>query len=199
MRACRWLGAATLLLLAVLALTPLSDLTLPEPPPPPRPGDAIVVLGSYMGTDGTLSAASLQRAVEGIQLYRHGLAPLLVMTGAREGALAEAEVRAQLARDFGVPAAAVLTDAGGHTTRDEARRVRGVLEPRGAHHVLLVTSGDHMLRARQQFEREGFAVTPVPVGVVRSPSARPEDRLGRVRRWAEELAARAYYRVAAAL
>jgi uncharacterized SAM-binding protein YcdF (DUF218 family) len=93
----------------------------------------------------------------------------------------------------------VLTDAGGHTTRDEARRVRGVLEPRGAHHVLLVTSGDHMLRARQQFEREGFEVTPAPVGVVHSPSARPEDRLGRVRRWAEELAARAYYRVAAAL
>lgn len=196
---CRWLGAATVVLLAVLAFTPLSELTVPPPPPPPRPAGAIVVLGSYMGADGTLSAASLQRAVEGIQLYRHGMAPLLVMTGAQEGALAEAEVRAQLARDLGVPAAAVLADAGGHTTRDEARRVRALLEPRGVRDVLLVTSGDHMPRARQQFEREGFTVAPAPVGPVHTPSTRPEDRIGRVRRWAEELAARAYYRVAAAL
>jgi len=195
---CRWLGAATLLALGVLAFTPLTDLLQPEPPPPPRPADAIVVLGSYMGVDGMLSAASLQRAVQGIQLYRRGLAPLLVMAGARLGPLAEAEVRAQLARDLGIPAEALLTDAGGRTTRDEAWRMWRLLEPRGARHVLLVTSGEHMLRARQQFEREGFTVTPSPVGSVRPQSIRPEDRLGQARRWAQELAARVFYRAAAA-
>jgi uncharacterized SAM-binding protein YcdF (DUF218 family) len=193
----RRLGAATLLVLGALAFTPLSDLTQPEPAPPPRPSDAIVVLGSYMGVDGMLSAASLQRAVQGIELYRRGLAPVLVMLGARQGPLAEAEVRARLARDLGVPPQAVLTDAGGHTTRDEARRVRALLEPRGARHLLLVTSGEHMARARQQFEREGFTVTPSPVGPVRPESVRPEDRLGQARRWAQELAARLYYRAAA--
>lgn len=195
----RRLGAATLVLMGVLAFTPLSDLTQPDPPPPPRPADAVVVLGSYMGTDGMLSAASLQRAVQGIDLYRRGLAPLLVMLGTRQGALAEAEVRARLARDFGVPEAALLTEAGGQTTRDEARRVRALLEPRGARHLLLVTSGEHMPRARELFEQEGFAVTPSPVGPVRPERVRPEDRLGQARRWAQEMVARLYYRAAAAL
>jgi uncharacterized SAM-binding protein YcdF (DUF218 family) len=198
-RACRWLGAATLVAMAVLGFTPLADVTLPAPPPELRPADAIVVLGSYMGQDGTLSAASLQRAVHGIQLYRRGLAPLLVMTGAREGPMVEAEVRAQLARDFGVPAAAVLTEPGGRTTRDEAGRVRALLNPRAARHVLLVTSGEHMERARIQFEREGFVVSPAPVGLVRPKSLRPEDRLAQARRWAQELAARLYYRAVSAL
>jgi uncharacterized SAM-binding protein YcdF (DUF218 family) len=195
----RMLGAATLLLLGVLAFTPLSDLTVPDPPPPPRPADAIVVLGSYMGVDGMLSAASLHRAVHGIELYRRGLAPLLVMLGARQGALAEAEVRVRLARDFGVPAAALLADAEGQTTRDEALRVRALLEPRGARTLLLVTSGEHMRRARELFEREGFTVTPSPVGSARPLRIRPEDRLGQARRWAQELAARLFYRAAAAL
>lgn len=196
MTAVRWLGAATLLALGVVCFTPLTDLMQPPAHPPPEPADAIVVLGSYMGVDGVLSAVSLQRAVHGIQLYRRGLAPLLVMCGARQGPLAEAEVRGRLARDFGVPPAAVLTDASGHTTRDEASRMRRLLEPRGARRLLLVTSNDHMPRARRQFEREGFRVLPAPVGGLRPESLKPGDRLGHARRWVQEMAARAYYRLA---
>jgi len=199
MRACRALGALTLLVLAVLAFTPVTDALLPPPPPPPRPAQAIVVLGSYMGTDGTLSAASLQRAVRGIQLYRRGLAPLLVMAGAQQGPRAEAEVRADLAREFGVPAAAILTEGGGRTTREEALRMRRLLRPRGVSDLLLVTSADHMPRAREEFEREGFTVAPVPVAGLRGSVDRPEDRLGQARRWAQELGARLYYRARAAL
>ena len=195
----RRLGAATLLLLAVLAFTPLSDLTQPPAPPSPRPADAVVVLGSYMGTDGTLSAASLQRAVRGIQLYRRGLAPLLVMAGAQQGPLAEAEVRAALAREFGVPGEAVLAEAGGKTTHDEALRIHRLLQARGVNDLLLVTSMEHMPRAREEFERQGFTVAPAPVTGIRTSVDRPEDRLGQARRWAQELGARLYYRVAAAL
>ena len=64
MRACRALGALTLLVLGLVAFTPVTDHLQPPPAPPPRPAQAIVVLGSYMGTDGTLSAASLQRSRE---------------------------------------------------------------------------------------------------------------------------------------
>jgi uncharacterized SAM-binding protein YcdF (DUF218 family) len=198
MRACRALGALTLLVLGLVAFTPVTDRLQPPPAPPPRPAQAIVVLGSYMGTDGTLSAASLQRAVRGIQLYRHGLAPLLVMAGAQQGPLAEAEVRAALAREFGVPAEALLTEGGGKTTREEALRMRQLLQPRGVRDLLLVTSADHMPRAQEEFEREGFTVAPAPVAGIRTNVDRPEDRLGQARRWAQELGARLYYRARAA-
>jgi uncharacterized SAM-binding protein YcdF (DUF218 family) len=198
MNALRWLGAALLLALSLVAFTPMVDRALRvSPPPPPGAGDAIVVLGSRMSVDGTLSAASLQRTIRGIQLYRRGLAPLLLMSGPRQGARVEAQVRADLAREFGVPESALLTDGSGHTTRDEARAIAERLRPRGVARVVLVTSIDHMPRARRQFEREGFAVEAAPVGMLRPEWMRPDERLGQARRWMEELAARIYYRAAA--
>jgi uncharacterized SAM-binding protein YcdF (DUF218 family) len=188
----------TLLALAVAAFTPWVDRRLRvTPPPPPGPADAIVVLGSRMSVDGTLSAASLQRTIRGIQLYRRGLAPLLLMSGPRQGQRVEAEVRAELAREFGVPDSALLTDSSGHTTRDEARSIAERLRARGVRRVVLVTSIDHMPRALRQFEREGFAVAAAPVGMLRPEWMRPDERLGQVRRWLEELGARLYYQAAA--
>lgn len=189
-----------LLALSLVAFTPLVDRAVrTAPPPPPGPGDAIVVLGSRMSVDGTLSAASLQRTIRGIQLYRSGLAPLLLMSGPRQGGRVEAEVRADLAREFGVPESALLTDGSGHTTRDEARAIAARLKPRGVQRLVLVTSIDHMSRARRQFEREGFAIEPAPVGMLRPEWMRPDERLGQARRWMEELGARLYYRAAATL
>jgi uncharacterized SAM-binding protein YcdF (DUF218 family) len=200
MALCRRLGAALLLAAAVVAFTPVVDRALQEEPlPPPGPGDAIVVLGSRMSVDGTLSAASLQRTIRGIQLYRRGLAPLLLMSGPRQGARVEADVRADLAREFGVPESALLTDSSGHTTRDEARAIAVRLRSRGVRRVVLVTSVDHMPRARRQFEREGFSVEAAAVGMLRPEWMRPDERLGQARRWMEELGARLYYRAAAAL
>ena len=109
------------------------------------PADAIVVLGAGLTGDGTLSDSSLRRAIGGIQLYRAGLAPHLVMLGVS----GEATVRARLAVDLGVPRDAVLVEANAPTTRDEAARVGQVLRRRGEHSVLLVTDALHMRRARR--------------------------------------------------
>ena len=191
----RWVGALCLLLLGLVAFTPLTNLMRPATAGPLQPAQAIVVLGSRMGTDGTLSAASLQRTVQGIRLQQRGLAPLLVMAGPRQGEHVEAEVRAALARDFGVPAAAVLTDASGRTTRDEARGMAALLHPRGIRRILLVTSAEHMRRARREFEQQGFEVVPAPVGSVDPEKVTPEHRLGDGRRWLEETMGRLYYRL----
>jgi uncharacterized SAM-binding protein YcdF (DUF218 family) len=97
-----------------------------------------------------------------------------------------------------VPAEAVIAEAGGKTTRDEAVRLRRLLQPRGVTDLLLVTSVDHMTRAREEFERQGFTVAPAPVTGIRTSVERPEDRLGQARRWGQELGARVYYRLGAA-
>ena len=93
--------------------------------------DAIVVLGHGVSPDGILTNASAARTGRAIALYRKGLAPLLVLLGpANDGDPTEAAVRADVARQWGVPPVAVLTEATAHTTREEALRVKALLQPR---------------------------------------------------------------------
>jgi uncharacterized SAM-binding protein YcdF (DUF218 family) len=194
--ALRVIGGATLALFAALAFTPLPNLlhrVLVPPAAPPEPAAAIVVLGAGLD-DGVLSASSLRRALGGVELFRRGLAPLLVMLGPGGGAApSEADVRVRLAEDLGVPAAALLADPRGLTTRDEARVSWEDLAPRGARRILLVTASEHVPRAAALFRRAGFEVVPAPVDELKH-AGRPQARLELARDLLRELLARAYNR-----
>jgi uncharacterized SAM-binding protein YcdF (DUF218 family) len=109
----------------------------------------------------------------------------------------EASVRAALARELGVPTPAIVTLAT-WTTREEAERAREALAPRGVRRVLLVTDSDHLLRAGGVFERAGFDVLPAPADGSPHDST-PENRLYLARDVAEELVARALYRLSGSL
>jgi uncharacterized SAM-binding protein YcdF (DUF218 family) len=195
------LGAAALALLLLLAFTPLAPALARRLTIPPRlePADAIVVPGADVAPDGTLSGPSLRRTIHGIRLHRRGLAPWLVFAGmpARPRHPEEASVRAALARELGVPTPAIVTLAT-WTTREEAERAREALAPRGVRRVLLVTDSDHLLRAGGVFERAGFDVLPAPADGSPHDST-PENRLYLARDVAEELVARALYRLSGSL
>jgi uncharacterized SAM-binding protein YcdF (DUF218 family) len=159
--------------------------------------DAIVVLGAGMAPDGVLNAASLERLVSGIVLFRRGLAPRLVLLGpGHRAGPTEAEARAALARDLGVPADALVTEARGLTTREEAALVASRMREVGGRRVLLVTGTDHMPRARLLFEREGLDVIPAPVVEISPVTGQPDARLELGRILLQEALARVYYRVA---
>jgi uncharacterized SAM-binding protein YcdF (DUF218 family) len=195
----RVLGAATLLLFALAAYTPLTNrlYACMTPPATLQRADAIVVLGAGIGADGVLSDHSLRRALYGILLYRRGLAPLVIFLGpAHPQGPVEAEVRGQLARELGVPADAILTLAPARTTRDEALVVRDVLAPRGLGRVLLVTGGPHMPRAGSLFEHAGLVVVAAPDDEVTGGVERPEDRMALGRYLLQEAVARIYHRLA---
>lgn len=195
--ALRGIGATGVALFAAFAFTPLPNLVygvLIPPAPPLEPAPAIVVLGA--GSDGdVLANDSLRRAIGGVALYRRGLAPLLVMLGSG-GEPSEASVRVRLAQDLGVPAEALIADARGRTTRDEARVSWENLAPRGVRRILLVTGSQHMPRAVALFRRVGFDVVPAPVDDVPSGALRPQARLELARALFRELLARAYNQVA---
>ena len=197
-RLLRPLGVIALASFLVTAFTPLVELLQGHlmGEVAPRPADAIVVLGSSVGIDGTLTRDSLQRTVHGILLYKRGLAPLLVLSGTeRPEYPSEAEMRARLARDFGVPPEAIVTEGGVQTTRDEARRSRARLVPRGVRRILLVSDALHLLRARPLFEGEGFEVVVAPSNGPAEQRLDPERRLWVMRSLLSELAARLYARV----
>jgi len=196
----RLLGALVVVGFALAAFSPLPNLVaaLVAVPADGGQADAIVVLGGGgEWPHGELSSTALHRTIHGIRLYRKGLAPLLVFSGA-QGRMhpSPSALRRTLALTCAVPAQAIITDEGATTTREEARRVADVLRPRGATSVLLVTDPYHMLRARWLFERAGFTVRPAPANDIQDPAETPETRLVLLSRAIQEILAIAYYRAA---
>jgi len=199
LRGCRVLGTVALGLLAMADLTPAMEWLAMRYAEPARlaPADAIVVLGGAFRPDGWLDAASWRRLVHGILLYRQGLAPLLVLSGGtpRVGP-SEPEVRARLAQEMGVPAAAIFPVFGANTTQQEALRVGAELRPRGVRSILLVSGPLHLVRARAVFERQGFQVHPAPVEDVSLRAQKSGERLALTRLLAQEVVGWLYYRLA---
>jgi uncharacterized SAM-binding protein YcdF (DUF218 family) len=198
-RVCECLGLAGITLFVVFAFTPAAGLLRDRLAVSSRiePAEAIVVLGGGLDKERDLSNDSLRRTLRGIELQRRGLAPLLVLLGPTYGQeVSEAEVRAKLAREMGVPSEAILMEPDGKTTREEAIRVRALLQPRNIIKILLVTNAQHMARARPLFEREGFEVFPAPVKDLIEAEGPAEGRLLVTRRILQELAGRTYYRLA---
>jgi uncharacterized SAM-binding protein YcdF (DUF218 family) len=162
-----------------------------------EPAAAVVVLASGLHADGSLSDTSLRRTLYGMTLYQQGFAPLLVFSGPvnRHLERTEAEVRAEMARLFGISPAAIATEITAQTTREEAARMAALLHPWGIRKILLVTHYEHMIRSRLLFESAGFTVLPAPVGDM-TGVRKPEARLRLVRQLAREFLARSYYRLA---
>jgi uncharacterized SAM-binding protein YcdF (DUF218 family) len=195
---CRLLGFFGVAFFFISAFTPVPNVLNRwlSPPSQLERAEAIVVLGAGAWPDAVLSDSSMRRALHGILLYRKGLAPLLVFLGpgGDEGP-AEAEIRAQLARELGISSAAILTEAGAWTTREEALRTGALLQARGVHRILLVTEAHHMQRARAVFDHAGFEVLVAPVQEISGDVSSPEGRLRLMRRMLQEFLARIYYRV----
>ena len=116
--------------------------------------DAIVVLGSPLGPNDTLSDVLAERMRAAAALYHAGGAPLVIATGGttRGASRAEADVLADALRAANVPDVIVERDA--LTTADNARLVAALL-PRGAR-VWLVTQPFHGRRAARLFRIAGL-------------------------------------------
>jgi uncharacterized SAM-binding protein YcdF (DUF218 family) len=194
------LGATSILLFLVAGFTPGLDLLEGwlNPSRPAEPAQAIVVLGAGgVGEGGSLTDTSLRGAMTGVRLFHQGWAPLLVLSGPPVGPPpTEADLRAELAQQAGVPAAAIVTVSSARTTHEEARDIRTALGPRGVRKILLVVDGPGLTRAMAVFERAGFDVVPAPWSDGWSFGGGPEARLDSLRAIAMELVAQLYYRAA---
>lgn len=137
---------------------------------PPRPADAIIVLGGdWKG-----------RIEKGIELYRQGLAPRLVVTGGRLVApeTTEADYLAEVAVRAGVPRGAITVERHSYSTWENALRTLELARQHGYRRVLLVTSDWHSRRAVWAFRR---VYGPAGIEVLSIPS--PEWRFGTLLWW----------------
>ena len=135
-----------------------------------RPVDAIVVMGAaqYDGRPSPQLAARLDHAVD---LWRLGLAPLMVVTGGNQPGdrFTEAEASAKYLIDRGVPADAILKETVGHSSYASLDGVASLLQQRGLFRVLVVSDPFHSLRSRLIAEELGLVayVSPTRTSPVR--------------------------------
>ena len=197
----RTVGLITLLSFALCSLTPLANVIGKFTVIPATIGtaDSIVVLGAGILNDGSLADESMRRFMQGVSLYKRGLAPLIVMLGPtrKNGPTkSEAETRAELAHQLGIPKEALLAVGTANTTHQEAVVTANLLKHRDVKKILLVTESIHLRRAKLSFEREGLEVLPVASDAYFDTATDAQDRIWLIFRIAEETAALTYYRVA---
>ena len=117
-----------------------------------RSADAIVVLGCRG------SAGLTRRLDRGIDLFRKGAAPLLLLSGGGTGRVPEAEIMRRMALARGVPDPALLVEPGSRDTVENAWGAARLLRSQGRRSVLLVSDRAHLPRAALLFRLAGLRV-----------------------------------------
>lgn len=120
--------------------------------------DLILILGSKVFPSGRPSPRLCRRLDRGLELYREGRAPTILVSGGLgiEG-WKEGDVMAAYLIERGVPASAVVIDNGGDNTFLSARHTRDHLLKTGGRSALVVTDYFHIPRARLALHRFGVA------------------------------------------
>lgn len=108
---------------------------------------AIIVLGAaqYNGVPSPVLKARLDHALE---LYRWGIAPVIVVTGGRQPGdrFTEATTGYDYLRAHGVPDSAIRKEVHGSTTWESMRAASTFLKPEGITDVVLVSDSYHSKR-----------------------------------------------------
>lgn len=110
--------------------------------------DAIVVLGCAVWPGGVPSPALAARTEHAIALYREGYASHLILTGGvGDYAPAESEVMRRLAAAAGVPADALVLEGDSHSTEENLRNAKQLMDRFGWRTALVVSDPFHLFRA----------------------------------------------------
>ncbi len=176
----RKLAAATLILLALAAFSPLGNLLLyplesrfPQWDPSRGAPDGIIVLGGSVDTD--LSAAHRTPVVPHAADRLFALAELarrypnarIVFTGGNANLVStdarEADYSAPILENLGVPKERLILERNSRNTYENAIFTKQLVAPKPGERWLLVTSAFHMPRSMGIFRKAGFDVEAYPV------------------------------------
>lgn len=122
--------------------------------------DCIIVLGCRVWSNNTPSSMLSDRLKRGVELYKSGAAPKILMSGdhGRED-YDEVNVMRKYAEDEGIDSHDIFTDHAGFSTYETMYRAKEVF---GAKKVIIVTQSYHLYRAVYDAKKLGLDA----VGVV---------------------------------
>jgi uncharacterized SAM-binding protein YcdF (DUF218 family) len=160
-----WLLVAALAYLAVV----YRGIIVNSAGDPLEKADAIVVFGAaeYDGRPSPVYKARLDHAAE---LYRRGLAPIVITTGGAgaDPRFSEGEVGREYLAAQGIRDSRLIAETQSPDTAESARRVGTIMRANGMHTCLAVSDGYHIFRIRRMLTKEGIRVIGAP-----RPNSRP--------------------------
>jgi uncharacterized SAM-binding protein YcdF (DUF218 family) len=164
---------ATAVSLAFVLVLPLLQIAFFGTTDYRRPADAIVVFGARVRLDGTASITLANRMMTASELYRHGLADTIVMTGGIEPpGFDETAVMRDLAVELGVPSGAIVLDDEGDTTSASVANTTRLFHDLEAHRILAVSQFYHLPRIKLTYAAAGVEVWTVPARTTSIPQTK---------------------------
>jgi uncharacterized SAM-binding protein YcdF (DUF218 family) len=137
-----------------------------------HPADAIVVFGAaeYSGHPSPVLRARLDHAFD---LFRQGLAPVVIVTGgaASDPSFSEGGVGSDYLKHRGIPERNLIAETQGSDTAQSAVRVAVIMRANGLHSCVAVSDAYHVFRIKRLLEHEGVG----PVYVAPRPDSRPHS------------------------
>lgn len=136
-----------------------------------RPASAIVVFGAaeYAGRPSPIYRARLDHALE---LFRKGLAPVVITTGGYgyDPTYSEGGVGRDYLRSLGIPDRDLIAETQSSDTVQSAQRVAVIMKTNGLRNCLAVSDAYHVFRVKQMLQGEGVTAyaTPRPDSLPRS-------------------------------
>lgn len=154
------------------------------------PSDAIGVLGAaeYDGRPSPVFRARLDHALE---LYHHGIAPLIITLGGAGGDdYSEGSVGREYLMSRGVPEQDIIAETESRNTEESARRIAVIARANGLRRLVIVSDGTHLFRIHAICAADGL-------NVLTSPRPRPlvEDRKLEAERIAHEILSYTFWRM----
>jgi uncharacterized SAM-binding protein YcdF (DUF218 family) len=132
--------------------------------------DAIVVFGAaeYSGRPSPVLRLRLDHAFD---LYRAGLAPVIITTGgaAADPSFSEGGVGHDYLMHRGVPDSSLIAETQGSDTAQSAERIAVIMRTNQMHSCVAVSDAYHVFRIRELLEHEGIG----PVYVAPRPDSKP--------------------------
>lgn len=136
-----------------------------------RPADAIVVFGAaeYDGRPSPVFRARLDHAE---QLFRRGLAPVVITTGgaAADPKFSEGGVGHDYLLRKGVPESALIAETQASNTAESAERIATIMRANQMKTCIAVSDAYHMFRIRKLLEHEDVQVMLAP-----RPESKPKS------------------------
>lgn len=138
---------------------------------PARSADAIVIFGAaeYAGRPSPVYKARLDH---GFDLYRKGMAPVVITTGGsgQDPDFSEGGVGRDYLVRRGIPEQKLIAETQSSDTAQSASRVAVIMRANGMHNCIAVSDAYHVFRIRAVLEHEGVQAQVAP-----RPESRPKS------------------------